>query len=99
MLFSKPVNPQLTIADLNTCKTCRCNKVCDHRHFSSNSCDNYIPYWISTSIALPQNDSYVLRLDNRESIPKIIYYNSEMPRNDWRDVNAIWTPIPDISQI
>ncbi len=105
MKFTSPHNPQITINDLNKCSTCACNNICDHNKFGYENCNNYIPGWISTRIALPENDTYVLRLKPNafpcSEVVEVVYFNSERKNNDWHQLktDCFWMPIPDFKLI
>lgn len=95
MNFTDSMNPHLTTKDLNKCITCQCNKICDHNEFGYETCNNYIPGWISTRIALPENDRYVLLM--RADITtgtEVAYFNQNMNLDFWTKMDGFWMPIP-----
>lgn len=100
MNFTDSMNPHLTTKDLNKCITCQCNKICDHNEFGYETCNNYIPGWISTRIALPENDRYVLlmRADITTTV-EVAYFNQNMNLDFWTKMDGYWMPIPDFKLI
>ena len=99
--FSTPPERFVSIYDLNTCRSCACNKICNHNEFGYENCDNYIPLWINSKLALPENDRYVLVLSPESPIRvEVVYFAMKSPYMDnWAERFPYWMPIPDFGII
>lgn len=70
---------------MNTCDTCRCNKVCNHDVYGFENCDNYIPVEEITLLDINFNRIKALNVDQLADFLDRVHANGWVMGHDLDD--------------